>query len=128
MRGWTEQAMAQGACGLSTGLIYRPGRWSNTDEIVALAREVAPYGGLYATHMRNEGEHLLDSIEETLTIGREAGIPVHVSHHKSAGKGNWGLVKQSLAKVDGAVAAGADATLDADPYTAGTGRMIEYFN
>jgi N-acyl-D-aspartate/D-glutamate deacylase len=128
MQSKVRSAMEQGACGFSTGLIYRPGRWARTDEVIALAREAQPFGGLYATHMRNEGDRLLEAVEETLTIGREAGLDVHISHHKSAGIRNWGKVRDSLARVDRAKAAGQSVTLDVYPYTAGSGRMIEYFN
>jgi len=128
MKAKVRQAMEQGACGFSTGLIYRPGRWSETDEVIALAREAQPFGALYTTHMRNEGDKLLEAVDETLTIAREAGVHAHISHHKSAGRRNWGKVGASLAKVDAAIAAGAKVTLDVYPYTAGSGRMIEYFN
>ncbi len=128
MRGHVAQAMEQGACGFSTGLIYRPGRWSKTDEVIELARAAIPFNGLYATHMRNEGDRLLEAVDETLLIGREAGLHTHISHHKSAGKRNWGKVGKSLEKVDKARAQGQRVTLDIYPYTAGSGRMIEYFN
>ena len=128
MRGWVEAAMAQGACGMSTGLIYRPGRWADTEEVVDLAGPVGAAGGVYATHMRNEGDRLLVAVEEALRIGRESGCGVHISHHKAAGRPNWGRVAASLALVDEANAAGADVTLDVYPYTAGSGRMIEYFD
>lgn len=128
MRAWVESAMDQGACGLSTGLVYVPGRWSETDEVVALAEPVAAAGGLYATHMRNEGDRLLDSVTEAIGIGRAAGCGVHISHHKAAGEANWGRVADSLARVDEANSSGADVTLDVYPYTAGSGRMIEYFD
>ena len=128
MRGHVEQALEQGACGFSTGLIYRPGRWSQTEEIIELARMAKPFDALYTTHMRNEGDQLLEAVEETLQIGRAADVHVHISHHKSAGRANWGKVKESLAKVDAALAAGQRVTLDVYPYTAGSGRMIEYFN
>ena len=128
MRGKVAEALEQGACGFSTGLIYRPGRWSKTDEVVELAREAAPFHALYATHMRNEGDRLLEAVDETLAIGREAGVHAHISHHKAAGKPNWGKVKQSLAVIDRARAAGQRVTLDVYPYTAGSGRMIEYFD
>ncbi len=128
MRDHVQLALEQGACGFSTGLIYRPGRWSVTDEVIELARCAAPFGALYTTHMRNEGDRLLEAVDETLTIGREADVHVHISHHKAAGPGNWGKVKDSLAKVDAALAAGQRVTLDVYPYTAGSGRMIEYFN
>ena len=120
--------MEQGACGLSTGLIYVPGRFSATEEIVSLAEEIAPYGGLYATHMRNEADRLLEAVEEALRIGRDASVPVHISHHKAAGRPNWGKVRDSLASVDAANRRGSDVTLDVYPYTAGSGRMIEYFD
>lgn len=128
MRGHVSDAIAQGACGFSTGLIYRPGRWSETDEVIELASAAKDHDALYTTHMRNEGDHLLEAVDETLTIGREAGVHAHISHHKSAGQANWGKVGESLAKVDAALASGQRVTLDVYPYTAGSGRMIEYFN
>lgn len=128
MRDHIRLAMDQGACGFSSGLIYRPGRWSRTQEVIELARTVEPYEGLYATHMRNEGDRLLEAVEETLNIGRAAGVHAHISHHKAAGRSNWGKVRASLARVDQALAAGQRVTLDVYPYTAGSGRMVEYFN
>jgi N-acyl-D-amino-acid deacylase len=128
MRGHIQHAMEQGACGFSTGLIYRPGRWSDTEEVIELARTVQPFDGLYATHMRNEGDLLLEAVEETLTIARQAGLHAHISHHKAAGRANWGKVRASLARVNAALAAGQRVTLDVYPYTAGSGRMVEYFN
>jgi N-acyl-D-amino-acid deacylase len=128
MRDHVARAIEQGACGFSTGLIYRPGRWSETDEVIELASEAKAFDALYTTHMRNEGDHLLDAVDETLRIGREADVHAHISHHKSAGRPNWGKVRESLAKVDAALDAGQRVTLDVYPYTAGSGRMIEYFN
>ena len=128
MRALVIRAFEQGACGFSTGLIYRPGRWSDTDEVVALASAAHDFDALYTTHMRNEGDKLLEAVDETLQIGREAGVHAHISHHKSAGRPNWGKVRESLARVDAARAAGQRVTLDIYPYTAGSGRMIEYFN
>jgi len=128
MREHVALAMEQGACGFSTGLIYRPGRWSKTDEVLELAKVVAPFDGIYATHMRNENDHLLEAVDEALEIGSKAGVAVQISHHKAAGKRNWGKVKESLAKVDAAVAQGARVTLDVYPYTAGSGPMIQYFD
>jgi N-acyl-D-amino-acid deacylase len=123
MKGWLEEAMEAGACGLSTGLFYAPGRWAHTDEVIELAKVIAPYRGVYATHMRDEGVRLLDSVDETLTIGREAGVGVHISHHKAAGEANWGRVKESLKAVDSAVEAGQEVTLDVYPYIAGSTRL-----
>ena len=128
MRGHVARAMEQGAVGFSTGLIYEPGRYSDTEEVVALAKECRPYTGIYATHMRNEGDKLLEAVDEAMLIARRAAIPLHISHHKSAGKRNWGKVKDSLAKVDAANAAGMDITLDVYPYTAGSGPMWQYVN
>ena len=128
MREHIGLAMEQGACGFSTGLIYRPGRWSDTEEVLELAKAVAPFDGIYATHMRNENDHLLEAVDEALDIGSKAGVAVQISHHKAAGKRNWGKVKESLAKVDAAIAEGARVTLDVYPYTAGSGPMIQYFD
>ena len=128
MRAHVRTAMEQGACGFSTGLVYEPGRYCETDEIVELARLSAEAGGIYATHMRNEGDRLLESVDEAIHIGDAAELPVQISHHKSAGKRNWGKIGQSLAKVDEANARGADVTLDVYPYTAGSGPMAQYFN
>ena len=126
MRGWTEQALEQGACGFSTGLIYRPGRYSTTEEVIAIAQPLRGRDAVYATHMRNEGAGLLDAVEETLRIGREVGCRVQISHHKAAGRENWGRVGESLARVDKANAEGADVALDVYPYTAGSGPLAEY--
>lgn len=128
MKDLVSAAMDQGACGFSSGLIYPPGRWSDTDEVIELARAAEPYDALYTTHMRNESDKLLDAVDETLVIGRESNVHAHISHHKSAGPANWGRVGESLARVDSALAAGQRVTLDVYPYTAGSGRMIEYFN
>jgi N-acyl-D-amino-acid deacylase len=128
MRAHVHTAMEQGACGFSTGLIYEPGRYCETDEIVELAKESAQAGGIYATHMRNEGDRLLEAVDEAIHIGRTAALPVQISHHKSAGRQNWGKIGLSLAKVDEANASGADVTLDVYPYTAGSGPMAQYFN
>lgn len=128
MKSHVTRAMEQGACGFSTGLVYRPGRWATTDEIVELARAAAPFAGIYVTHMRNEGDRLLEAVDEALLVSREAGVPLQISHHKAAGEANWGKVAESLARVDAAAAAGADVTLDVYPYTAGSGPMIEYFD
>jgi N-acyl-D-aspartate/D-glutamate deacylase len=126
MRGEVARAMEDGACGFSTGLIYRPGRYATTDEIVELARVAGAHGGVYATHMRNEADRLLEAVDEALHIGRSAGCAVHISHHKAARRRNWGRCRDSLAKVDEANAAGQDVTLDVYPYTAGSGPMVQY--
>jgi N-acyl-D-amino-acid deacylase len=126
MRDHVRRAMEQGACGLSTGLIYTPGKWAPVDEIVELAEAAAEAGGLYVSHIRNEGDHLLESVAEAIQIGAESGCRVHISHHKAAGSQNWGKVADSLAAIDAANGSGADVTLDFYPYTASSGPMAEY--
>ena len=128
MEGHVRAAMEQGACGFSTGLVYEPGRYCETDEIVALATVSAEAGGRYATHMRNEADELLAAVDEAIHIGTTAGLPVQISHHKAAGRANWGKVVESLAQVDRANADGADVTLDVYPYEAGSGPMHQYFD
>jgi N-acyl-D-aspartate/D-glutamate deacylase len=119
MRQMVRQAMEAGAVGMSTGLRYRPGAYASTDEVTALAGELAPYGGFYATHMRDEGTKILEALDEALSIGRQAGVPVHISHHKISSASVWGLTTQTLAKIDKARQAGMDVTLDQYPYGAG---------
>lgn len=114
------ECMEQGAFGLSTGLVYPPGAFARTPEIVDLARVVAERGGFYATHMRDEGGELVQSVEEALQIAREARVSLQISHHKAAGKANWGKTKQTLAMVDAARAEGLDVHSDVYPYTAGS--------
>jgi N-acyl-D-amino-acid deacylase len=118
MQALIREGMDAGAVGLSTGLYYLP--HTQTDEVIALAKVVAEYGGLYATHMRNEAGRLLDSITETLRVGEEAGVAVQISHHKAMGRQNWGKVTESLALVDQARQRGLDVTSDAYPYIAGS--------
>lgn len=118
MRALVEEAMQQGALGLATGLEYVPAVFSDTDEIVALAEVAAGYGGIYVTHMRDEGVRVLESIEEALEVGRRAGLPVHVNHHKVTGATHWGLTEKTLALLDEAAAEGLEVAHDVYPYTA----------
>ena len=118
MQGLVREAMEAGCFGISTGLIYVPGAYSSTEEIASLARVASEFGGFYATHMRNEGDNLLESIEETLTIGREASLPVQISHHKATGSSNHGKVVQSLELIGEARSQGMDVTVDQYPYSA----------
>jgi N-acyl-D-amino-acid deacylase len=106
-----------GAWGMSTGLIYAPGSYASTEEIVAIARAMRRRG-LYASHIRGEGATLLEAVDEAIRIGREAELPVQISHIKAAGRPNWGKVAQSLARIDAAVAEGLDVHGDVYPYTA----------
>jgi N-acyl-D-amino-acid deacylase len=111
-------AMEAGAWGLSTGLIYAPGSYATTEEIVALAAVAARHRGFYASHIRGEGATLLAAVGEAIRVGQEADLPVQVSHLKAAGRPNWGKVAQALALIDAAVAGGLDVTADVYPYTA----------
>ncbi|RYY54725.1 MAG: D-aminoacylase, partial [Chitinophagaceae bacterium] len=114
----TDKAMRDGAAGLSTGLIYIPGTYTKTPEIVALAKVAAKYDGVYASHMRDEGDSVTQAIDEALVIGREAKIRVEISHFKLSGQQNWGRSTQTLAMVEAARKEGIDVTIDQYPYTA----------
>ena len=113
-------AMMQGAFGLSTGLIYPPCVYADTEELVELCMVAAAYGGLFVVHMRNEGDQILESIDEVVTVGRRAGIPVHISHFKASGERNWGKVADALEKLKQARSEGVDVTVDQYPYVAGS--------
>jgi N-acyl-D-amino-acid deacylase len=118
MESIVEQGMKDGAVGLSTGLIYVPGTYAKTDEIVALARVAGRYGGLYATHMRNEGDKVADAIRESIQIGEQAGLPVEISHFKISNKKLWGQSPMTLGLVREARARGLVVTVDQYAYTA----------
>ena len=118
-----QHAMLQGAVGFSTGLIYIPGTYSKTDEIVRLAKVASKYHGLYASHMRDEGDSVLIAINEALTIGREARIPVEISHFKLSGQRNWGRSSESIPMIIAARNEGLDVTIDQYPYTASSTSM-----
>lgn len=118
MEALVDRGMRDGAWGLSTGLIYNPGTYSKTDELIALAKVAARHGGFYASHIRDEGTGLLTAIEEILTIGREAKLPVHISHMKCSGRRAWGKAADAIALVNAARAAGQVVTADQYPYIA----------
>jgi dihydroorotase/N-acyl-D-amino-acid deacylase len=118
MKALVDQAMRDGAVGLSTALQYTPAPYAKTEELIALAREASKYGGIYATHMRSEGDAVLESIDEATRIGREAQIPVEIWHLKAAGKANWGKMPQIVARIDAARAAGVDVSANTYAYTA----------
>lgn len=120
MKELVDQGMRDGALGLSTGIKYAPGVYASTDEIVELSRVVARYGGLYSTHIRNQGDGLIDSIDEAIAIGREAGVPVQIAHLKVKGRGNWGKSANMLRIIDEAREEGVDVTFDQYPYIAGS--------
>lgn len=119
-----DQGMAQGAYGMSTGLCYAPGVFADTDEIVELCRVVARNGGVYATHLRDQSNHLEEAVEEALDIGRRSGAPVLISHHKAAGARNWGKVDRTLGLLDAAQASGMKTWSDVYPYIAGQSTML----
>ncbi len=127
MRDLVAQSMQQGALGLSTGLLYVPANYAATEEVIELAKVAASYGGIYVTHMRNEATGLLDSVNETIRIAREAGIPAQINHHKAAGVAQWGWSEQSLALIDAARAEGLDIRHDLYPYTASSTRSAILF-
>lgn len=127
MRDLVDQSMRQGALGFSTGLLYVPGHYAETEEIIELAKVAARHGGIYVTHMRNEATGLLDSVNETIRIAEEANIPAHINHHKAAGMTQWGWSEQSLALIDEARERGVDITHDLYPYTASATRSAVLF-
>lgn len=118
MREQVALGMQQGAFGLSSGLIYAPGRFARTEEVIDLARVAGEYGGMYISHMREEGLALLDSVAETIRVGEEGGLPTQLTHHKVVGAPMWGSSVESLRLVDEAIARGVDVSIDQYPYTA----------
>jgi dihydroorotase/N-acyl-D-amino-acid deacylase len=118
MRALVDQAMQDGAIGLSTALQYAPAPYAKTPELIALASEAAKYGGIYATHMRSEGDQVLESIDEAAQIGREAHIPVEIWHLKAAGKANWGRMPQIVDRIQKYRNNGLDISANTYAYTA----------
>ena len=116
MKRLLADSMQAGAAGFSSGLIYAPSSYAEAPELVELCKVAAHHGGIYTTHMRNEANNLLDSIQETVSAAREANLPVEISHHKATGEANWGKVRESLAMVKKARQEGVDVTLDQYPY------------
>ena len=113
------EAMKEGAVGISTALIYSPGTYAKTDELIALAKVAARYGGVYSSHMRSEGKDIFTALDEALRIGREAGMPVHIYHLKVAGSAVWGKMGEVIARIDQARAAGEEVTANIYAYRAG---------
>jgi dihydroorotase/N-acyl-D-amino-acid deacylase len=118
MKELVRQAMRDGAVGVSTSLMYAPAPYAKTEELIALAAETSKFGGIYATHMRNESNSVLQSIDEAIRIGREAHVPVEIWHLKVAGKNNWGRMPEVVAKINQARAEGTDIEADTYAYTA----------
>jgi len=122
MQQLVERAMEQGALGISTGLIYQPGSFARTDELIALAKAAAKHGGFYATHLRSEGARIFEAMEEAFTIGREARMPVEIWHLK-VGRSHWGQMQDVIARIEQARASGVDVTADAYPYVASANQL-----
>ena len=127
MENLVTNAMKAGAVGFSTGLIYTPGNYSKTNEIIALAKIAAQYNGVYATHMRSEGDSIVDAINEAINIGKTCNMPVEISHFKLAGQNNWGRGKETLGIVKTAREQGLDVTIDQYPYTASSTTISTLF-
>jgi N-acyl-D-amino-acid deacylase len=119
MRGLVRQAMEEGALGVGSSLIYAPAFYAKTDELIELSKVAAQYGGMYISHMRSEGNRLLEAIDELIRIAKEAGLPAEIYHLKAAGASNWAKMDQAIAKVDSARAAGLRITADMYTYPAG---------
>lgn len=113
-------AMEKGAFGISTGLIYAPGNYANTEEIIELAKVIRKFNGIYASHIRSESDQVIPAIAEAIMIGEKANVPVHISHHKVAGKDNWGKSVETLKMMAEARARGLEVTCDQYPYRAGS--------
>jgi len=119
MKRLVAEAMEQGARGVSTALVYAPGTYAKTDELIELARAASSYGGIYSSHIRNEGTEILEALDEAFRIGREARIPVHIYHLKVAGKPVWGRMPEAISRIERARAAGLEVTADMYAYLAG---------
>jgi N-acyl-D-amino-acid deacylase len=126
MKALVRDAMRDGAVGVSTSLEYAPAPYAKTEEIIALAAEASKFGGIYATHMRSEGDAVLESIDEAVRIGREAHIPVEIWHFKVAGKANFGRMPEAIARVNKARAEGFDVSADTYAYTAWSNSMSAF--
>jgi N-acyl-D-amino-acid deacylase len=119
MRALVAEAMAEGALGVGSSLIYAPAFYASTDELVALAEEAGRHGGMYISHMRSEGNRLLEAVDELIEIARRAGVPAEIYHLKAAGRDNWGDLEAVIARVEAARAEGLRITADMYTYTAG---------
>lgn len=126
MQRLVREAMLDGAVGVSSSLIYAPATFAKTGELIALAREAAKFGGIYATHIRNEGDTIAEALDEAFQIGREAKIPVEIWHLKAAGKPNWGRMPEIVAKINAARAQGIDVAADTYGYTASYNGLASY--
>ena len=124
MKALLEEALQNGAIGLSSGLIYPPGVYANTYELIELCKVVAQYGGIYVSHIRNEADFLIEAVNEAIEIGEKSGCKVQISHHKAAGKKNHGKVIKTLNLMEAARRRGVIISCDAYPYTAGSSSLV----
>jgi len=124
MKSLVAQAMKDGALGISTALIYPPGHFAKTDELIALSKVAAEYGGIYATHMRSEGASEMEALDEAIRIGREGGLPVEIFHLKVSGKTRWGSMPRVVEKIQAARDSGLDIRADQYPYIAGATALV----
>ena len=124
MKAALHEALDAGVFGFSSGLAYEPGRYAGTDELVELANEMHSAHGIYATHLRDQGASLVPSVDEAIAIGERAGVGVQISHHKASGRENWGMVSESLLRIEAAQSRGVRVYADQYPYTAGS-TMLE---
>jgi N-acyl-D-amino-acid deacylase len=122
-----RRAMQDGAFGIASALIYPPGNFASTEELIALCAAMAPFDGLYITHLRSEADHFLEGIDEAIRIGREAGVPVEIYHLKAAGARNWHKAQQALDRIEQARAEGVDIEADMYPYVAGATSLSAVF-
>ena len=118
MRSLVRESMKDGAVGVSTSLQYAPAPYATTEELIALAAESAPFGGVYATHLRSEGSAIIAALDEAIRIGREAKVPVEVWHLKAAGKPNWGRMPEIIAHIEQARQSGVDISANTYAYPA----------
>ena len=122
-----RQSMEDGAFGIASALIYPPGSFAGTDELISIAATAAPYGGIYITHLRSEADELLEAIDEAIEIGTQAGVPVEIYHLKAAGRHNWPKAALAVAKIDSARAAGVDIQANMYPYAAASTSLTACF-
>jgi N-acyl-D-amino-acid deacylase len=126
MQDWVAEAMRGGAVGISSGLVSPPGAWSKTEELIELARVAGEAGGIYATHMRGEARTVVDSVREAIRIGRDGNVPVEISHHKAAGRENWGKTRETLPMIEQANREKANVFVDVYPYRAGSAGLSQF--
>src|SRR5688572_13808748 len=119
MRAVVRRAMEDGAFGIGSALIYPPGNYASTDELIEMAKAMSPYGGIYITHMRSEADQLLEAIDEAIAIGSRGGVPLEIYHLKAAGTSNWPKGPLAIAQIDSARRAGVDVQANMYPYVAG---------